>query len=80
VQALPLVQGLYCLVVCVSEIHFFTVFYFRQVPLLSDARITDILEVSELLFICFRYVIETHQMLCKCLDDEVVEVREMAAT
>jgi len=47
VQALPLVQ----------------VFYFRQVPLLSDARITEILE-----------------MLCKCLDDEVVEVREMAAT
>jgi proteasome activator subunit 4 len=47
VQALPLVQ----------------VFYFRQVPLLSDGRITDILE-----------------MLCKCLDDEVVEVREMAAT
>jgi len=47
VQALPLVQ----------------VFYFRQVPLLSDARITEILEV-----------------LCKCLDDEVVEVREMAAT
>ncbi|KAI0257360.1 hypothetical protein BJV78DRAFT_1277900 [Lactifluus subvellereus] len=46
-QALPLVQ----------------VFYFRQVPLLSDARITEILE-----------------MLCKCLDDEVVEVREMAAT
>ncbi|KAI0308000.1 hypothetical protein B0F90DRAFT_1813347 [Multifurca ochricompacta] len=46
-QALPLVQ----------------VFYFRQVPLLSDARITEILEV-----------------LCKCLDDEVVEVREMAAT
>jgi len=47
VQALPLVQ----------------VFYFRQVPLLSDAKITEILEV-----------------LCKCLDDEVVEVREMAAT
>ncbi|KAI0274846.1 hypothetical protein BC834DRAFT_814888 [Gloeopeniophorella convolvens] len=47
VQALPLVQ----------------VFYFRQVPLMSDAKITEILEV-----------------LCKCLDDEVVEVREMAAT
>ncbi|KAI0050704.1 hypothetical protein FA95DRAFT_1581074 [Auriscalpium vulgare] len=46
-QALPLVQ----------------VFYFRQVPLLSDAKITEILEV-----------------LCKCLDDDVVEVREMAAT
>ncbi|KAA1468544.1 hypothetical protein DENSPDRAFT_833875 [Dentipellis sp. KUC8613] len=39
------------------------VFYFRQVPLISDAKITEILEV-----------------LCKCLDDEVVEVREMAAT
>ncbi|KAI0067819.1 hypothetical protein BV25DRAFT_1794335 [Artomyces pyxidatus] len=46
-QALPLVQ----------------VFYFRQVPLMTDAMITEILEV-----------------LCKCLDDEVVEVREMAAT
>ncbi|KAI0034951.1 hypothetical protein K488DRAFT_76958 [Vararia minispora EC-137] len=46
-QALPLVQ----------------VFYFRQVPLISDGQTTEILEV-----------------LCKCLDDEVVEVREMAAT
>ncbi|KZV77572.1 hypothetical protein PENSPDRAFT_621096 [Peniophora sp. CONT] len=46
-QALPLVQ----------------VFYFRQVPLITDAQTTEILEV-----------------LCKCLDDEVVEVREMAAT
>ncbi|THH19718.1 hypothetical protein EW146_g1513 [Bondarzewia mesenterica] len=46
-QALPLVQ----------------VFYFRQVPLISDAKITEILEV-----------------ICKCLDDDVVEVREMAAT
>jgi proteasome activator subunit 4 len=63
-----------------SEIHFSLVFYFRQVPLLSDARITEILEVGKILFICFRHVIETCQMLCKCLDDEVVEVREMAAT
>ncbi|TFY83729.1 hypothetical protein EWM64_g270 [Hericium alpestre] len=46
-QAMPLVQ----------------VFYFRQVPLISEAKVTEILEV-----------------LCKCLDDEVVEVREMAAT
>jgi len=46
-KALPLVQ----------------VFYFRQVPLISEIKIVEILEV-----------------LCKCLDDEVVEVREMAAT
>lgn len=46
-KALPLVQ----------------VFYFRQVPLISEAKVVEILEA-----------------LCKCLDDEVVEVREMAAT
>jgi len=46
-KALPLVQ----------------VFYFRQLPLISDSKIVEILEV-----------------ICKCLDDEVVEVREMAAT
>ncbi|KAK0456353.1 hypothetical protein EV421DRAFT_1699087 [Armillaria borealis] len=46
-KALPLVQ----------------VFYFRQVPLISEAKVVEILEV-----------------LCQCLDDEVVEVREMAAT
>ena len=40
-----------------------SVFYFRQVPLITDVLTTEILEV-----------------LCKCLDDEVVEVREMAAT
>ncbi|EDR15426.1 uncharacterized protein LACBIDRAFT_301740 [Laccaria bicolor S238N-H82] len=45
-KALPLVQ----------------VFYFRQVPLIRDIKIVEILEV-----------------LCQCLDDEVVEVREMAA-
>ncbi|KAF5377624.1 hypothetical protein D9615_005155 [Tricholomella constricta] len=39
------------------------VFYFRQVPLISEIKIVEMLEV-----------------LCKCLDDEVVEVREMAAT
>ncbi|KAF8226105.1 hypothetical protein L208DRAFT_1425249 [Tricholoma matsutake] len=39
------------------------VFYFRQVPLISEVKIIEILEV-----------------LCRCLDDEVVEVREMAAT
>ncbi|KAF9036519.1 hypothetical protein BDZ89DRAFT_1100671 [Hymenopellis radicata] len=46
-KALPLVQ----------------VFYFRQVPLISEVKVVEILEV-----------------LCKCLDDEVVEVREMAAS
>ncbi|KAJ6627245.1 hypothetical protein B0H10DRAFT_1941394 [Mycena sp. CBHHK59/15] len=46
-KALPLVQ----------------VFYFRQLPLIAEAKVVEILEV-----------------LCKCLDDEVVDVREMAAT
>ncbi|KAF7319927.1 Membrane protein [Mycena kentingensis (nom. inval.)] len=46
-KALPLVQ----------------VFYFRQMPLISEAKVLEILEV-----------------LSKCLDDEVVDVREMAAT
>ncbi|KAF7437108.1 hypothetical protein PC9H_003942 [Pleurotus ostreatus] len=46
-KALPLVQ----------------VFYFRQVPLISEIKVVEILEV-----------------LCRCLDDEIVEVREMAAT
>ncbi|EEB90585.1 hypothetical protein MPER_11186 [Moniliophthora perniciosa FA553] len=46
-KALPLVQ----------------IFYFRQFFLISELKITEILEV-----------------VCKCLDDEVVEVREMAAT
>ncbi|RDB28522.1 Proteasome activator complex subunit 4 [Hypsizygus marmoreus] len=46
-KALPLVQ----------------VFYFRNVPQISEIKIVEMLEV-----------------LCKCLDDEVVEVREMAAT
>ncbi|KAF8649879.1 hypothetical protein AX16_005641 [Volvariella volvacea WC 439] len=39
------------------------VFYFRQIPLISDYKIVQILEV-----------------VCSCLDDEVIEVREMAAT
>ncbi|KAJ7169566.1 hypothetical protein C8R46DRAFT_1162360 [Mycena filopes] len=39
------------------------VFYFRQLPLISEVKVIEILEV-----------------LCKCLDDEVVDVREMAAT
>ncbi|KDQ54765.1 hypothetical protein JAAARDRAFT_71570 [Jaapia argillacea MUCL 33604] len=46
-QALPLVQ----------------VFYFRHMPLISDIKVVEILEV-----------------ICKCLDDEIIEVREMAAT
>jgi proteasome activator subunit 4 len=45
-KALPLVQ----------------VFYFRQLPLFTEAKVVEVLEV-----------------LCKCLDDEIVEVREMAA-
>jgi proteasome activator subunit 4 len=45
-KALPLVQ----------------VFYFRHIPLISEFKIVEMLEV-----------------LCRCLDDEVVEVREMAA-
>jgi len=39
------------------------VFYFRQVPLISEGKIIEIVEV-----------------ICRCLDDEVVEVREKAAT
>lgn len=39
------------------------VFYFRQLPLISDVRVIQILEV-----------------VCKCLDDEIISVREMAAT
>lgn len=39
------------------------VFYFRQFPVISDAKIIELVEV-----------------VCRCLDDEVVEVREMAAT
>ncbi|KAJ7462702.1 hypothetical protein B0H11DRAFT_2310714 [Mycena galericulata] len=46
IKALPLVQ----------------VFYFRQLPLIAEVKVIEILEV-----------------LCKCLDDEVVDVREMAA-
>ncbi|KAH9487110.1 Proteasome activator complex subunit 4 [Psilocybe cubensis] len=38
------------------------VFYFRQLTLISEIKIVEMLEV-----------------LCRCLDDEVVEVREMAA-
>ncbi|EFI28576.1 membrane protein [Coprinopsis cinerea okayama7 len=39
------------------------VFYFRQLPLISEVKIVEMLEV-----------------LCQRLDDEVVEVREMAAS
>ncbi|KXN83586.1 Proteasome activator complex subunit 4 [Leucoagaricus sp. SymC.cos] len=46
-KALPLVQ---------------VVFYFRQLPLIPEIKIVEMLEV-----------------LCRCLDDEIVEVREMAA-
>ncbi|EPQ60969.1 hypothetical protein GLOTRDRAFT_135553 [Gloeophyllum trabeum ATCC 11539] len=39
------------------------VFYFRQMPVISEIKLVEILEV-----------------VCKCLDDDVIEVREMAAT
>lgn len=39
------------------------VFYFRQLPIISEIKIVQMLEV-----------------LCQRLDDEVVEVREMAAS
>ncbi|KAH7104159.1 hypothetical protein BKA62DRAFT_635182 [Auriculariales sp. MPI-PUGE-AT-0066] len=39
------------------------VFYFRQFTMISDEKVSEILEV-----------------ICGCLDNEVVEVREMAAT
>ncbi|KAG1826229.1 uncharacterized protein BJ212DRAFT_1444172 [Suillus subaureus] len=39
------------------------VLYFRQLPLISESEVNEILDV-----------------LCKCLDDEVVEVREMVGT
>ncbi|CAK5265273.1 unnamed protein product [Mycena citricolor] len=39
------------------------IFYFRQLPLISDGKLIEMLEV-----------------LCQCLDDEVINVREMAAT
>jgi hypothetical protein len=42
---------------------FSLVFYFRQLPLISEIKIVQMLEV-----------------LCQRLDDEVVEVREMAAS
>ncbi|KAF7339921.1 Membrane protein [Mycena venus] len=54
-KALPLVQDRVVTIVAV--------FYFRQLPLISEVKVIEILEV-----------------LCKCLDDEVVDVREMAAT
>ncbi|EJD55475.1 hypothetical protein AURDEDRAFT_109790 [Auricularia subglabra TFB-10046 SS5] len=39
------------------------VFYFRQFTLISDEKVSEILEI-----------------ICGCLDNEIVEVREMAAT
>ncbi|KAI6153365.1 hypothetical protein BKA82DRAFT_3971276 [Pisolithus tinctorius] len=39
------------------------VLYFRQLPLINEEKVVEILDV-----------------LCKCLDDDVVEVREMAGT
>ncbi|KAH7914507.1 hypothetical protein BJ138DRAFT_1143879 [Hygrophoropsis aurantiaca] len=39
------------------------ILYFRQLPLISEGKVVEILDV-----------------LCQCLDDEVVEVREMVGT
>jgi proteasome activator subunit 4 len=39
------------------------VFYFRQMPLIKDVKVIDMLDV-----------------VCHCLDDQVIEVREMAAS
>jgi proteasome activator subunit 4 len=39
------------------------VFYFRQMPLIKDLKVIELLDV-----------------VCHCLDDDVIEVREMAAT
>lgn len=57
------------------------VFYFRQVPLINEGKIVEIVEVP----ICLRLIATCnssmlHQVVCRCLDDEVVEVREKAAT
>jgi proteasome activator subunit 4 len=58
------------------------VFYFRQVPLISEVKIVEMLEVKRLPFFKLFNEIFKHlyKVLCSCLDDEVVEVREMAAT
>jgi hypothetical protein len=56
------------------------VFYFRQVPLISESKVVEILEVYEMILFLFSVEYELDQVLCKCLDDEIVEVREMAAT
>ncbi|KAJ3973169.1 hypothetical protein EV361DRAFT_980091 [Lentinula raphanica] len=58
-KALPLVQ----------------VFYFRQMPLISEIKVVQMLEAKP-----FAWRLSHEQVLGKCLDDEVVEVREMAAT
>jgi hypothetical protein len=75
------------------------VFYFRQLPLIPEIKIVEMLEVSISirlfvihldLSLCsvsgaWYHCLLTHsqpyfsQVLCRCLDDEVVEVREMAA-
>ena len=47
----------------ISSADVIVVFYFRQVPLISELKVLAILEE-----------------ICRCLDDEIIEVREMAAT
>lgn len=57
------------------------VFYFRQLPLITEYKIVEILEVGSLDRLSLSHIFtQRFQVLCKCLDDEVVEVREMAAT
>jgi hypothetical protein len=57
------------------------VFYFRQVPLISEGKIVEIVEVPDHCDYELWYILTcVAQVVCRCLDDEVVEVREKAAT
>lgn len=58
---------------------YLVVFYFRQVPLISEIKIVEILEVG-VSYVNISRIYLFPQVLCQCLDDEVVEVREKAAT
>lgn len=63
----------------VDQCQYLLVFYFRQVPLISEIKIVEILEVG-VSYVNISRIYLFPQVLCQCLDDEVVEVREMAAT
>ena len=81
-KILPLVQGTSdCGLLCHGVDRLCAVFYFRQSFLISEIKTVEMVEVraaaSSLvpsINSCFPKVV------CRCLDDEVVEVREMAAT